>query len=331
MNQLLVNGITSGSAALMMAGISSFAMSGNPAMSIAGGTLGGIGTVVATQQQNQRLKQKIRSQIAPLEVSIEALQEQHLQVSTQLQQQIATLEQTVTKLSQTEQPLIVLPDDALSTDSSHDQNSPPRADSRMSKDNVLNHQAIAWFKTHHTPVTQFHRTQPEVDEIFDRLAFLLGKGYETQQLKPIYEQLKRAAIQGNQIRMNIANQGRDGIGYWTNFCSILARHSFLSHYHYSSQSKNLHAVIQQRGDIIRFFTGTWLERFVCQTVLQNLKFKRLNYSYLINPHVDFPERNFELDLFFLVQGEPLWIECKTSKAIVRTNFDKKAIHHIRCK
>jgi hypothetical protein len=66
-----------------------------------------------------------------------------------------------------------------------------------------------------------------------------------------------------------------------------------------------------RPDIRQFLNGGWFERFVYQQVSKKLA-KQGKVDCLINPHVRFPNGDVsELDLLFLVDNQPLWVECKS--------------------
>ncbi len=63
---------------------------------------------------------------------------------------------------------------------------------------------------------------------------------------------------------------------------------------------------------MNFLAGTWLERFVYLKVSSLLLQNRLKYSSMMNTRISFPNgEDSELDLFFVIENQPLWIECKT--------------------
>jgi hypothetical protein len=330
MNEWIVNGMIAGSTALTITGVSTFFLPNKTMLGLASGTVGGIGVAIAAQQQNQRFKKQMRSQIQlQVEQKIQDVLEPKLNA---IQQQLSNLEQATQANRQNNispHPTISLPDPkaelnvdrvnvqtvsqskSTSTDSTLD-NAEIELDDMIELEDMQD--AIAWFQARRMEVEKYYHPQPEIDIIFNRLAYQLGKGYKSQDLEFIHRKIKWAIHQnGGRIRLNLLDQDRGKIGYWTNFCSTLHRNSFLSSYRYSRIDKVLQATVQQQGDIIQFLNGGWLERFVFQQILNYLRSKEVDYSYVLNPKVAFPYGSFELDLFFLIEGEPLWIECKTGK------------------
>ncbi|MEA5451851.1 hypothetical protein VB780_24965 [Leptolyngbya sp. CCNP1308] len=88
--------------------------------------------------------------------------------------------------------------------------------------------------------------------------------------------------------------------------------TLFSSYRYSKDDKTIHAVLQDRGDIRSFFNGGWFERYIHHKISELLQQSQLPYDCLANPVVKFSNGDsFELDLLFLISGEPLLIECKT--------------------
>jgi len=69
---------------------------------------------------------------------------------------------------------------------------------------------------------------------------------------------------------------------------------------------------QRSGRVINFFTGGWFERYVYLNVASLLHQSNLEFTCIKNAQVSLSnEYDFELDLLFLIDGHPLWVECKT--------------------
>lgn len=284
MNKKLVDGMVVSSAALLLTAITSLSVK-NTKLAFVGGLLGGVGCAIARQQQSK--------QITAINNKINYLQQQFNQL--QLQQHIvgdrileAATEQDMLLAAEHNEFVCekaIIPDDAA---------------------------AIAWFSSRNITIEKHHQLNAQIVPVFDALALHLGKYYN--HLAPLYQQLKRSANSGEQIKLHLQHKNQSDISHFTNFCTLLSKNSFLASYHYVKSEKFLKATVQNRGDIKNFFTGIWFERFIYQVVLQTIAKQGLSYTCLINPHIQFVNENrFELDLFFLIAGEPLWIECKTGK------------------
>lgn len=178
------------------------------------------------------------------------------------------------------------------------------------------HPVIAWFAAKNISIEKHYTSDQDVDEVFNKNAIFLGQKYHDEfgepLLAPMLQRMKWAISQGRGLQIHLKNATQAQIQAQTQFCHNLHRDSLLSSYHYSKPNKVIHAAIQNRGDIRNFFNGNWFERFTCYQVRELLSTLQLDYSYLMNPYIRLPNGDsFELDLFFLVEGKPLLIECKT--------------------
>lgn len=155
-----------------------------------------------------------------------------------------------------------------------------------------------------------HKQQKDTDEIFDRLAIFLGERFDS--LVNLHDQIRRNLSNGSSFTLNLASSSQEEIANSTQLCTWLHQYAFLSSYRYNKYSKTIHAAPQRVGRVINFFTGGWFERFIFLKVSSFLSQKGLDYVWLINPQITLPNGDdFELDLLFLVENQPLWLECKT--------------------
>lgn len=156
------------------------------------------------------------------------------------------------------------------------------------------------------------REQHAADPVFDKLALLLGTRFKT--LASLHEVIRRNLSKGTSFTLNLSSKSQDEITDTTQFCTLLNDYAFISSYRYTSSTKTINATPQRTGQVINFFTGGWFERYIYQRVFSLLKEQRKQLTYLLNPRITFSTGDdFELDLFFLVEDEPLWVECKTGE------------------
>ena len=171
---------------------------------------------------------------------------------------------------------------------------------------------IDWLNHQNIKVDDHNSDTSRTAQVFGRLASFLGKHYA--ELKPFHKMLKRHLATGNRFKFSLAEQSQRQIQICTQFCHELHQLSLLSYYRYSKQEKIIHAASQKRSDIDEFFRGGWFELYVVQTVEQFLQDNGIDYQYLLNSKVVFESGDrFELDLMFLVDGQLLWLECKSTK------------------
>jgi Domain of unknown function (DUF1887) len=161
-------------------------------------------------------------------------------------------------------------------------------------------------------VENYAKPKGAVDPIFDRLALFLGDYYAV--LACLYAELKRAMHTKTRLRFNLKGKCPEEIARSTQLMTLLREASLAYDYHYSKERKFLQAGLHEREDIRRFFNGEWFERYVCQKLNQFFQAQGWQHQYLKNAQIQFSTGDrAELDLFWLVEGQPLWIECKTGR------------------
>lgn len=175
---------------------------------------------------------------------------------------------------------------------------------------------IQWFTDRGIGIETYRQGDIDTDEIFNRHAKTLGDRYKDDEdrplLAPLLKQMKWAIAKNRGLQHHLKGATQQQITTQTQFCNHLLRDSLLASYFYNKTTKVIHGAIQDRTDVRHFFNGEWFERFICyktETILRSLN---IEYFYLMNPVIQYDNRDtFELDLFFLVKGEPILIECKT--------------------
>ena len=170
-----------------------------------------------------------------------------------------------------------------------------------------------------------HDNDPLVDRTFNKLAKYIGERQPI--LAPLLKQMNGAIHFNHQIRLNLKSATQQQIPAITSFCNRLYNENLLSEYHYSKKQKTINAVFKDRGDVKRFFTGGWFERFIQYQISYSLSRLDIPHSYLLNPEVKFPiGGRHELDLLFFFAGKLFLVECKTAQT-TDDCFEKFSIHH----
>jgi Domain of unknown function (DUF1887) len=119
---------------------------------------------------------------------------------------------------------------------------------------------------------------------------------------------------GGSFTFKLSNKSKEEIDNCTRFCQLLDNHSFLIDYRYSSKTKTITATPQTNNKFPNFLTGGWFEWFVYSKVCNLLESHKITYEVLMNVKGNFNNGNdYELDLLFLVDNRPLWLECKTGE------------------
>lgn len=106
-------------------------------------------------------------------------------------------------------------------------------------------------------------------------------------------------------------------------CRELYSHTFFSIYNYKKQDKKLFVKLQTATPIRQFFTGTWLEWFALNQVLQAVQAKNTRFSVARGAEIHFVNGDLhELDVLLYTpsSGMPIVIECKSGE--YRKDLDK---------
>jgi hypothetical protein len=174
-----------------------------------------------------------------------------------------------------------------------------------------------WFANKKITIDNQHQPTSQ-DAILNKHAIFLGEHLRDENneplLAPLLKQIRWAISQNRGIQYHFKKASQNQTRILTQFCRHLFDDTLFSSYRYvkNNDQKIIHAAIQDRADIRVFFDGVWFERFICYKVCSVLNELNISYSYIINPIIKFANGDrFELDLFFLINGQPLLIECKT--------------------
>lgn len=153
--------------------------------------------------------------------------------------------------------------------------------------------------------------QPEAaDSVFDELALFLGERFQT--LHRLHDTIRKHLGSGTSFSLSMSNRSQEEIANTTQFCKLLSDYAFLTAFKYNRDTKTIYATPQRDGKVINFFTGGWFERFVMLKIQALIAEYNGSTVWLNNPKIVLPNGDdFELDLLFLVDQQPLWIECKT--------------------
>jgi Domain of unknown function (DUF1887) len=274
----------------------------NPTLPIAASTTGAISVSLFTKRKEDRMKEETLQHNEELRQNNEQLRHNN----EQLRHNIANLESLLAKYPATLTPVI-------------QQDLPPKTETKNAPVEVLsehklenNSNAIAWLQSKNFQVESYYQSQETVDRVSQKIATFLGERYSS--LKNLYNCIKSNTNTGSQFRLKLGTNNQKDISDCTSFCQFLSEHSFLAKYRYLSNEKTIIATPQTSGKVSNFLQGGWFECFIYQQVCKLLSHHQLNYEVLMNVKGTYANDNgYELDLFFLINDRPLWIECKAGK------------------
>lgn len=121
--------------------------------------------------------------------------------------------------------------------------------------------------------------------------------------------------------VNLSKRGQKDGQAINAFCKRLHDYSLLAKYFYQKQEKIGRGTIQSAPTVRQFFAGEWLEWYAFMKLLGLFRDKQRGFSCARKLSVVFANEDLhELDVFFLVEGTPVCIECKTGE--FRPEIDK---------
>ncbi|MEM7797047.1 MAG: hypothetical protein AAF579_21675, partial [Cyanobacteria bacterium P01_C01_bin.118] len=167
-----------------------------------------------------------------------------------------------------------------------------------------------WFQSRQVEIQGYHQPEPALDDVLDDLAVYLGDNYTV--LERFYKKLKFSLGKGCPFPLQEKSQKE--ISIHNLLFKKLKDSSLLSKGFYNKSDKIIVATTQNREDVKFFLDGGWFERFVYDKIIALLDSKGADYQVLRNLDITYSNGDhFELDIFFMIQGQPLLIECKAGK------------------
>jgi hypothetical protein len=171
----------------------------------------------------------------------------------------------------------------------------------------------AWLNSQGIKVDRYkERETTELSKSLAELSLYLGSNYTS--LKSFHNKLAHSSETGSRFRFSLQSRTQEDIRIHTSFASLLQRSGYLSNYYYARSEKVMNVTPHRKDNITSFLWGDWFEKYIFEKITNFLKTEGLTFEFLINPEVTFPNGDsYELDLFMLADGIPLWIECKAGR------------------
>jgi hypothetical protein len=176
--------------------------------------------------------------------------------------------------------------------------------------------ASGWL-TDHGVVVQESRQPADHDVIWDELALEMGDNYAHLEhlLRTLRQQTSKK--DNNEFVLNLSDVSPEQREAVKHFCNRLhSEYAFLRRYHVHKDTETIRLAInvEAMSTHFPFFNGYWFERYVVVRMKNLLEPRHTRYDYLLNTHIQWPDgRKNELDVFFLIAEQPLWIECRAGQ------------------
>ncbi len=173
---------------------------------------------------------------------------------------------------------------------------------------------VQWFKNK-SFVTEINPNAMDTSGFFDEVAIELGDNYDL--LKIVSNSIKRRQQNGkDRAYIELSNYSSNEIEQLKKFCQQLYDYSFIAKYFYNARAdeKKITLQLQSATKIVNFFNGEWLEWYAFMKIAKFCHNRKINFSCTRNIIISLPDGSkYELDVFCLIDGMPLFIECKSGE------------------
>ncbi|MDM8569301.1 hypothetical protein QUF50_07320 [Thiotrichales bacterium HSG1] len=179
---------------------------------------------------------------------------------------------------------------------------------------------LTWFKKKNIQLN-IDKKALDTTGFFDEIAVKLGENYVT--LRMVTDKIKYIQKKGyTHMTLNLSNYDKES-DFIKEFCEELYEYAFVARYFFNKKKNSIHLDLQTASPIVNFFNGEWLEWFAFMEILALCHKYELDFSGLRSFKVHFPNKDTnELDIFFLINEIPIFIECKSGE--FRPFIDKYA-------
>lgn len=182
----------------------------------------------------------------------------------------------------------------------------------ISSDDETAQTVIQWFNHRQMDVENYYEPDAKVDDLLDGLSLYLGDHYSI--LRQFHWRLRNGV--GRRVYINLSERDPREKSIHNQFLKKLRSCDYLSFGRMIKDSDGQDYILAtpyRRPDVQGFLNGVWFERFVYYKIVELLNSEGVEYQCLRNLKITYPDgHNAELDLFFLINNNPLLIECKAS-------------------
>ena len=284
-----------------------------------GATVGAVagGTAAAAHVQQTR---RIRKLAIAQQSDANRLKEQVLQTARtieslglRVEEQKANDPKPAQKVIHPPQPTVSLPSVPVPTTSNR--RSPATEVSKVSTGIAADtavRTIVDWFENRDIEVRDYYEPDPLVDKLLNGLSLYLGDNYTT--LKSLHWRLRNNV--GKKRRFDLTKASKRVVNIHNRYIKKLKSSDYLDtgRIIYKDGETFVIAKPHDRSDVQGFLDGEWFERYIYEKVVELLDSEGVDYQCLRQTRITYGKIATELDLFLLVNGQPLLIECKTGQS-----------------
>ncbi len=175
---------------------------------------------------------------------------------------------------------------------------------------------VLWFNQKLIKV-KVNEAAMDTSGFFDEIAVQLGDHYSI--LKDVYKPIKAQQRNINkqvyikQVYIELKAYSKSDAELIKSFCQELYDYSFVAKYWLNLNQGKITLHLQTATRIVQFFNGEWLEWFGFMKVVEFCHQHKLNFASTRNMKFSILHDSYEIDIFFLINNQPLFIECKSGE------------------
>ncbi|NOQ63702.1 MAG: hypothetical protein GQ582_04255 [Methyloprofundus sp.] len=171
---------------------------------------------------------------------------------------------------------------------------------------------VSWFQEHDIQ-TDVNHDAVDTTGFFDEIALSLGNQYTV--LEELVSKIKYLQQKGyGNAKLPLVKKSKADKEIIKAFCQELYDYSFVTKYFFNQKEQSIHLSLQTVPSIVNFFNGIWMEWFIFIKLLNFFNAHKISNACLRSLDITFSndDKN-ELDIFFIANGMPICIECKSGE------------------
>ncbi len=172
---------------------------------------------------------------------------------------------------------------------------------------------IEWFRQRNI-VIEPNVKGSDISGYFDEIAVMLGDNLQT--FDALLDGIRYRQRKGyDRFTFELNDYTHAEAKLLKDFCKQAYEYAFFTRQHFIKNRNAIAITLNNSPQIQNFFNGDWLEWYCLMKVASFLLAKKLPFACLRSSIITSAQQHEqnELDTFFLVNGKPLWIECKSGE------------------
>jgi hypothetical protein len=172
---------------------------------------------------------------------------------------------------------------------------------------------IQWFKQKQI-IIEPNVKASDISGYFDEIAVMLGDNLAL--LTPLLDGIRYRQRKGyEKFNLELSSYDKEQAYVIKNFCQTAYEFAFFAKYYFDKKKNSIFIMLNDSPQIRKFFDGEWLEWYGFMKVASLLLQQKKNFACMRSSKIisSASQEQNEIDIFFLIDKQPLWIECKSGE------------------